>query len=96
MDVDVEGVAGHFDDGVEVELQVVRDALFDAEVVRLGAFEPGAELCQGKERAHGEDEDGPLAAAPGWGRVGCFGFGCGGFVSFLCFCFIFLCLYFSL
>lgn len=79
----MERVAGHFDHGVEVELQVVRDALFHAEVVRFGALEPGAELGQGEERAHGEDEDCPLAAAPGWGRVGCFGFGCSGiFVSF--------------
>jgi hypothetical protein len=53
--VDVEGVAGHADDGVEVELEVVRDALLDGKVVGFGAAEPGAKFSDGEECAYGED-----------------------------------------
>jgi hypothetical protein len=71
----MEGIAGHADDGVEVELEVVRNALFDREVVRFGALEPGAEFGEGEDGAYDEDEDGPLAAATGGVGVGglCFG-----------------------
>jgi hypothetical protein len=65
----VEGVAGHADDGVEVELEVVRDTLFDGKVVRFSATEPGAEFSDGEERADGEDQDGPLPAAARGGGV---------------------------
>lgn len=62
-------VAGHADDGVEVELEVVRDALFDGEMVRLGALEPGAEFSEGEDGTYDKDEDCPLAAAAGRGGV---------------------------
>lgn len=65
-------VAGHADDGVEIELEVVRDALFDGEVVCLGALEPGTEFSEGEDGAYDEDKDGPLAAAAGRGGVGGF------------------------
>lgn len=44
LNVDVEGVAGHANNEIKVQLQVMADTLFDAEVVVLGAVEPGAEL----------------------------------------------------
>lgn len=44
LHVDVEVVAAHGDDDVEVELERVCDATLDAEVVGLGAAEPGEEL----------------------------------------------------
>lgn len=69
LDVDVEGIAGHLDDDVQVQLEVVRDALLDAEVVVLGAAEPGAEFGDGENGADNEDEDGPLSAAAGGSGV---------------------------
>lgn len=54
LDVDVEGLAGHLDNDVQVQLEIVRHALFDAEVVVLGAFEPGAEFGEGED---GADEE---------------------------------------
>ena len=76
LDVDAQHVARHLHDHVEVELEVARHALFHAEVVVFGSLEPGAEFRDREERADEEDEDGPLAAATGGGRVGGFGFGC--------------------
>ena len=55
MDVDAQDVAGHLHDHVEVDLEFVRDALFDAELVVLGAVEPGAEFGEGEDGADGED-----------------------------------------
>lgn len=40
LDVDAEGVAGHVDHDVEVELEFVGDAFFHAEVVLFGAAPP--------------------------------------------------------
>ena len=64
----------HRDDDVEVDLQVVRDALFDAEVVRLVSLPPAAELGEGQDEACEEEEGGDLAAAAGGQGVGRFGF----------------------
>lgn len=55
MDVDAQDVAGHLHDHVEVDLEFVRDALFDAELVVLSAFKPGAEFGEGEDGADGED-----------------------------------------
>ena len=51
------------------------DALFDAEVVLLGASVPCFELGEAEDGADNQDEDGPLATAVGGGCVGSFGFG---------------------
>lgn len=51
MDVDAEGVAGHVDDDVEVELEFVRDAFFHAEVVLFCAAPPGLELGEAEDCA---------------------------------------------
>lgn len=75
MDVDAERVAGHVDDYVEIELELVRDALFHAEVVLLCAAPPCFELVEAEEGADGEDQNGPLAAATGGCCIGSFGFG---------------------
>lgn len=75
LDVDAQRVARHADDDVQVQLQLVRNAFLDAEVVALGAFEPGAELGEGQEGADGEDHDGPLPAAAGRRGVRPLGFG---------------------
>lgn len=69
LDVDIEGVTGHVNDDIEVKLQVVADALLDAEVVVLGSSEPGAEFRERKNGADEEDENGPLPSTAGWGSV---------------------------
>lgn len=85
LHVDVQVRTAHGDDDVEVDLQVVRDALLDAEVVRLVALPPAVQLREGEEQADGEEEGGDLAAAAGGEGVGWFGFGCfGRFSTGLC------------
>jgi hypothetical protein len=76
LNVDVHVVALHGDDDVEVELQVVRDALFHAERVVSLAHVPSAHLghCQ-QERGQGEKER-PHSSILRLCRVGRFGFGC--------------------
>lgn len=54
----------------------MRDALFDAEAVRLVALPPSVQLREGEEAADSEEEGGDLAAAAGGERVGGFGFRC--------------------
>jgi hypothetical protein len=70
LDVYAKGVAGHVNDYVEVELEVVGDALFNAEVVVFAAAPPCFELGEAEEGADEEDEDGPLTTAVAWGCVG--------------------------
>ena len=82
LDVDVQSVAGHLDDDVEVQLEVMGDALFNAEVVVFGAFEPGFKFGDGEDAANEEDKDGPLAASAGGSCVVGFGFGWIMYVSF--------------
>lgn len=65
LHVDSEIVAGHFDDHVDVHLQLARYALFDAEVLVFGAAVPVYELAEGEECADCEDDYGPLSAATG-------------------------------
>jgi hypothetical protein len=55
LDVDSERVAGHVDDYIKVELELVRDTLFHAEVVLFSAAPPCFELVEAKEGADGED-----------------------------------------
>jgi hypothetical protein len=76
LDVEVYIVALHGDDNVEVELQVVRDALFDAEGVVGFAHVPAAHLghCQ-QERGQGEEER-PHSSILRLCLVRGFGFGC--------------------
>lgn len=74
LDVDVQRVAGHVDDDVEVELELVRDALFHAEVVLFCAAPPCFELREAEDRADCQNQDCPLPAAAGRCRVGSFGF----------------------
>lgn len=75
LHVDSEIVAGHFDDHIDVHLQLARYALFDAEVLVFGAAVPVYELAEGEECADCEDDYGPLSAATGCGcEIGfCFG-----------------------
>lgn len=63
--VDVQIRTPHGDDDVEVDLQFVRDALLDAEVVRLVALRPAVQLREGQQQADGEEQAGDLAAAAG-------------------------------
>jgi hypothetical protein len=44
LDVHAQRVAGHVDHDIEVQLQVVRDALFNAEMVVFRAAPPGPEF----------------------------------------------------
>lgn len=75
MHVDSEIIARHFDDHVDVHLELTGNALFDAEVLVFGAAVPVDELAEGEECADSEDDYGPLSAATGCGcEVGfCFG-----------------------
>jgi len=74
LHVDVQVRTAHGDDDIEVDLQLVRNALLDAEMVRLVALEPSVQFGEGEEEADGEEEGGDLAAAPGGEGVGGFGF----------------------
>lgn len=74
LHVDVQVRAGHGDDQVQVDLQVVRDALFDAEGVRRRAGQPAAHLAAREEDGGEGEDDGPYAAAAGLGDVGLLGF----------------------
>lgn len=76
LHVHVKVFATHCDNDVEVELQFVTNATFDAEVVGFSPCPPGAELGYGKESAEYQYEEGPLAAAAGGGRVGWLCFRC--------------------
>lgn len=81
LDVDVQVAALHGNDDIEVELQVMRDALFDAKGVVCLANVPAAHLghCQ-QERGKGEEER-PHSSILRLGLVRRFGFGCCGFRS---------------
>lgn len=76
LDVDVEVVAFHVDDDVEVDLHGVGDSLFDGKGVRFGAAPPAAGFAPEKDEGDDEHGDGPFAAAFGAGYIFWFGFGC--------------------
>ena len=75
LHVDVQVGTEHRDHDVEVDLQRVRDALFDAEEVRFAAGVPAAELGEGKDGADEDEEEGRVAAGGGAPGVGGFRFG---------------------
>jgi len=74
LHVDVQVGASHVHDGVEVDLQRVRDALFDTELLRFAAGVPAAELRDGEEGGEEDEEEGGVAAGGGAAGVGGFGF----------------------
>lgn len=63
LDVDVEVVAVHLDNDVEVDLHVVPDTLFDGKRVMLGSAPPLAYLGPQEDAGDEEHGDGPFAAA---------------------------------
>lgn len=63
LDVDVEVLALHLDDDVEVDLHAVADALLDGERVRLLAVPPAPQLRPQQDARDDRHDDGPLAAA---------------------------------
>lgn len=65
LDVYAQVGALHGDDDVEVQLQIVGDALFDAEGVGRVALHPAPELGDGEPGAEGEEEDRPGGAIAG-------------------------------
>lgn len=78
LHVDVQIAARHRDHNVQVQLEFVAHAALDAEVVRLAAGPPAAQLREGQAQAQDDDREGPLSAASGGGLVVRFCFGCGG------------------
>ena len=86
LHVDMQVLALHLDDDVEIDLQIMADALLHAERVRRVAHPPSSQLGA-REPDAGEDEhDGPDAARVGLFGVRRFGFGEGveGFYGFGC------------
>lgn len=69
LHVDVEVLADHVHDDVEVDLHAVSDALLDAEGVVLAALPPPRQLGPEEEGRDDDDDDGPLAAARRAGYV---------------------------
>lgn len=81
LDVDVQVRTEHGDDDVEVYLQFVGDAFFDAEEVRFVSGVPAAELGEGEDGADYDEEEGCVAAGGGAPGVGGFRFGWEGIIS---------------
>lgn len=75
----MEGVAGHGDGDVEVDLHFVANAGLDEEVLLFIAAEVGGEFVVGEPEAGGEEDERYEAAAGGAGCVGLAGFGWRGF-----------------
>lgn len=63
LDVDAHVVAGHAHHQVQVQLQLARHALLDAEVLRLRAAEPRPQLGDAQHRAEHQQRHRPLSAA---------------------------------
>ena len=78
LDVDVQIGAEHGDDDVEVYLQVVGDAFFDAEEVGFVAGVPATEFGEGEHGGDYDEEEGRVAACGGATGVGWFCLGWGG------------------
>ena len=75
LDVDVEVVAEHGDDDVEVDLELVGDSLLDRKEVGFMAAVPAQEFADGEEEGEGDQEEGGVAAGGGATGIGRFGFG---------------------
>lgn len=69
MHVDYEVVARGFDHHIDIELQLARDALLDAEMMVLIPLVPRAEFRERKECAENEREDRPLTTSSSRGRI---------------------------
>lgn len=69
LHVDVDVLALHLDDDVEVDIQRMGDALFDGEGVRFGAAPPPGGFGPEEDQGDEADEDGPFAAGGGAGYV---------------------------
>lgn len=76
LHVDVDVLALHLDDNVEVDVEGVGDALFDGKGVRFRAAPPAGGFGPEEDEGDEADEDGPFAAGGGAGYVLGFGFGC--------------------
>lgn len=69
LHVDVDVLALHFDDDVEVDVEGVGYALFDGEGVRFRAAPPARGFGPEEDEGDEGDEDGPFAAGGGAGYV---------------------------
>lgn len=67
-------LASHGDHDVEVYLQLMRDASFNAKVMRFGARPPIAQLGDGEKSTENDESEGELAAASGALGIGGFSF----------------------
>ena len=76
LDVDVQVAAFHGEDDVEVDLELVGDALFDAEEVGFVAMVPAEELGEGEEGGDYDEGEGSIAARGAAAGVGGLGFRC--------------------
>ena len=81
LHVDVQVRTEHRDYDVEVYLQFVGDAFFDAEEVRFVPGVPAPELGEGEDGADYDEEEGCVAAGGGAPGVGGFRFGWKGSIS---------------
>lgn len=63
LDVDVNVVARHLDDDIEVDLELVGDFFFDGELVGLAAAPPAGDFGPDEEDGDDGHGDGPFAAA---------------------------------
>ena len=75
LDIDVEVGALHIDDDVEIDLQVVGDALLDGKKVRFGAGPPSAQLGECEEGGDDDENDGHVATPGGAAGICRFCFG---------------------
>ncbi|KAL9590027.1 MAG: hypothetical protein Q9203_001185, partial [Teloschistes exilis] len=75
LNVDVQIVAEHGDDDVEVDLELVRDAFLDGEEVGFMAPVPAKEFAEGEEKRDEDQDEGGVATGRGTAGVGRFGFG---------------------
>lgn len=76
LDVDVEVGAFHGKDDVEVYLEFVRDAFFDAEEVCFVAMVPAEELGEGEDSGDYDESEGGVSAGGAAASIGGFCFCC--------------------
>lgn len=62
LDIDVQIVAVHLDDDVEIDLHVMADAPFDSKRVRLDTAPPAAELSPHEDAGDEEHSNSPFSA----------------------------------
>ncbi len=76
LDVDVQVGAFHGEDDVEVDLEFVGNAFFDAEEVGFVAMVPAEELGEGEDGGDDDESEGGVAARGAAASVGGFCFCC--------------------